>query len=108
MKRKTIAYAITIILFAGFLFLFWKIHNIAFLVISIVIAGLWLLLFTLGKLVNANGKPLKDLTMAEAKKKIASHKDTSSWSPTRGVITRFVPLNKIIENGQTVAQLYYF
>lgn len=108
MKQKVIAYSITITLFVIFLLLYLKTQNFVFLVISIVIVGLWLLLFTLGKLLNANGKPLKNLTMAEAKKKIASHKDTSSWSPTRGVITRFVPLNKIIENGQTVAQLYYF
>jgi heme/copper-type cytochrome/quinol oxidase subunit 4 len=107
-RNKIIAYAITIGLLCLFLFLHFKTGNNNYLILAIVIAGIWLLLFTLGRLTNANGKPLKELTMQEAETQIEKHEDTSNWSKTKGVITRFIPLNKIIENGQVVAQLYYF
>ena len=105
-RKKIIAYGIFIGLFCLFPFLHFKTGNKIYLPFAIVVAGLWLLLFIMGKLIVS--KPLKELTMQQAQKQIAKHKNTSDWAKTKGIITRFVPLNKIVENGEVVAQLYYF
>lgn len=72
---------------------------------------IYLMLFLMGLLFRGSaltGAAPKEISMEEAQKKIKQHKDTSDWTKAKGIITRFIPDSKIIENGQVTAQLFAF
>ena len=80
-------------------------------VITVGLAILYVMFFLMGLLIRGSalmGAAPTEISMEEAKKKIKQHKDTSDWTKTKGVITRFIPDSKIVENGQVTAQLFAF
>lgn len=85
--------------------------NEIFGIMIAVLAILYVMFFLMGLLMRGSalmGAAQTEISMEEAKKKIVQHKDTSGWTKVKGVITRFIPDSKIVENGQVVAQLFAF
>ncbi len=83
-------------------------------IFGMVIVGLaiiYLMFFLMGLLFRGSaltGAAPKEISMEEAQKKTAQHKDTSGWTKAKGIITRFIPDSKIVENGQVTGQLFAF
>ncbi len=83
-------------------------------IFGMVIVGLaiiYLMVFLMGLLFRGSALTRtvpKEISMEEAQKKTAQHKDTSGWTKVKGIITRFIPDSKIVENGQVTAQLFAF
>lgn len=76
-----------------------------------VLAILYVIFFLMGLLMRGSalmGATPTEISMEEAKKRTAQHKDTSNWTKAKGIITRFIPDSKIVENGLVKAQLFAF
>lgn len=80
-------------------------------IMTAVLAILYVMFFLMGLIFRGSaltGTAPKEISMEGSQKKRAQHKDTSGWTKAKGIITRFIPDSKIVENGQVVAQLFAF
>lgn len=80
-------------------------------IMTVGLVIIYLMLFLMGLLMRGStlmSNNPKEISMEEAKKKINQHENISDWTKVKGIITRFIPDSKIVENGQVTAQLFAF
>ncbi|MGX9985454.1 hypothetical protein [Soonwooa purpurea] len=82
-----------------------------FSLLAVSFAIIYVMFYLMGLLFRGSaltGTAPKEISMEEAKKKIKQHENISDWTKTKGIITRFIPDSKIVENGEVSAQLFSF
>lgn len=85
--------------------------RMVFSLLAVSFAIIYAMFFLMGLLFRGSaltGATPKEISMEEAKKKIKQHGNISEWTKSKGIITRFIPDSKIVENGEVTAQLFSF